>query len=285
MLTPTGRASAKAQILDLLSAARKTRDVSMGETTAKINALRYALDQFGANILDYYGAMEKFLPGFFRTHLARKGERTKDKVEKQIVEQMLSEQEGVQLVALLMQCIESRTRRAQFLQRHFKKEKAREAFKSEVKQIQATHMQLARTFDTTATKYERVFSVNTFLTHYGSDVNNEETLKLLGDIDLNDEGDLTLVAPPDAPTEILREGDPALEADISEDYIIVKTGVDVPDNPPLYPAMPEDLEYAEDNHHGQPDSLHSYEEEEYVEVEEGYDHIIAQTPIHEPGKN
>ena len=73
ILTPGGRTEAKRQVFKLLSDARKTRDVSAGETASKINALRYAQDQFGANILDYYGAMENFLPGFLKEHL-RNGE-------------------------------------------------------------------------------------------------------------------------------------------------------------------------------------------------------------------
>lgn len=203
MLTPSGRTEAKRQILELLSDARKTKDVSAGETASKINALRYALDQFGANILDYYGAMEKFLPGFLKERL-RNGEKTKLKIEKKTVDALLSEEHGSQLVALLMQCIESRSKRSGFLSRHFKKDKAKDTFKAQVKQVQATHMQLARTFDETATKYERVFSVNTFLTHYGSNVDNKEgTLQMLGQVEINEDGEMMVTAPPDAPTELI----------------------------------------------------------------------------------
>ena len=95
------------------------------------------------------------------------------KFEKKTVDALLNEEHGSQSVALLMQCIESRSKRSGFLSRHFKKDKAKDAFKAHVKQMQATHMQLAGTSDETATKYERLFSVNTFLTHYGSNVDNK----------------------------------------------------------------------------------------------------------------
>jgi len=69
------------------------------------------------------------------------------------------------------------------------------AFKAHVKKVEATHMQLASTFDAAATKYEKRFNVNTFLQHYGTNVDGKQTLEMLGDIDLNDEEDPSLPAP------------------------------------------------------------------------------------------
>lgn len=289
MLTPRGRRDAREQILELLATARRTRDVSISETAAKINALRYALDQFGANILDYYASMERFLPKFLKTHV-KKGEKTKDKVEKAVVQHMYERPSGAQLVALLMQCIESRSRRTQFLARHFRKEKLRDAFKQDVRQIQATHMQLARVFDQTSNKYERVFSVKTFLNHYGANVNNEETLNLLGDIDLNDEGDLTIAAPADAPTEMLPESDPAFQNE-DEDFLFVRTAEDdaapqiaAPPAPQGGVIMPPpEYDYGDAGPGAPSDSPETYTDDDddaYVDVAGGHEYVQDQNGHH-----
>lgn len=240
MLQPRARSDAKQQIRELLYSARKTRDVATGETTAKINALRYALDQFAANILDYYSEMEKFIPKVFKTHL-RNGEKEKEKLEKRMLDQMLKEPHGHVMAALLMQCIESRSRRSEFLSRNIKKNSARDDFKIQVKKVQGTHMQLARTFDETATKYERRFSVTTFLQHYGANVNgDEDTLQMLGDVDLNDEDDVIIREGENMPENanaqfIYLEGnEPPAEA-VPDDHV-VKTLYDAPEPPPRLPV-------------------------------------------------
>eukprot|EP00177_Eucheuma_denticulatum_P005491 GFKZ01009983.1.p1 GENE.GFKZ01009983.1~~GFKZ01009983.1.p1 ORF type:complete len:378 (-),score=83.02 GFKZ01009983.1:1716-2849(-) len=190
LLSVRGRTDAKMQIMDLLEAARKTRDVATGETSAKIVALRYALDQFGANILDYFAAMEKVVPKILKKTL-RHGQRDKDKLEKKLFERLLQQNHGGMLAALLLQCVESRTKRDDFVHRCLRREKDRAAFRQHVKRVEMTHMQLARTFDMVAMRYERRFNVNKFLERYdeNADKQREMTLAMLGDMDLDDEGD------------------------------------------------------------------------------------------------
>lgn len=189
LLSVRGRREARATIMDLLETARKTRDVATGETAAKIVALRYALDQFGANVLDYFSVMEKFVPKLLKGTL-RKGHKDKDKLEKKLFDMLLSESHGSILAALLLQCIESRSRRAEFVNKCIRKERDRAAFRSHVKRVEGTHMQLARCFDDISTKYERRFNVNTFLERYEEHAHEQAqmTLAMLGDVDLNDEG-------------------------------------------------------------------------------------------------
>ena len=187
LLSVRGRHHAKTHILELLSTARKTRNVATGEITAKINALRYALDQFGANMLDYFAAMERFVPKLLKKAI-RNGTKEKEKMEKKVFEYMSQQPHGAMLAALLMQCIESRSKRHDFLTRNIKKEKDRISFKEHVKKVEATHMTLAPAFDTVATKYERRFNVSTFLQHYASNADAKQTLEMFGDMDINEEG-------------------------------------------------------------------------------------------------
>eukprot|EP00171_Calliarthron_tuberculosum_P017992 IDg17992t1 len=150
-----------------------------------------------------------------------------------------------QHVASLMQCIESCTLRNEFLERHCRREKARTAFKDSVRQIQATHMDFARVFNITA---------NTIMA---------QTLNLLGDPDLNDEGDLTVMVPPDAPGEMRNTVDLDDQV-VSDDYIIVKTA----DDDAVYlgnvipPPMIADTA---------PTFPKSMESDEYIDVEDVYD--------------
>lgn len=184
LLSARGRREAKAHVVDLLSDARKTRDVVTGETVAKVNALRYALDQFGANILDYFSAMERFAPKLLKKAV-KHGEREKQKLERKMFEFVLSQPQGAMLGALLTQCIESRNRRKDFIDRNIRKDKHRAQFRAHVKSVENSHMQLARTFDHLATQYERKFNMNTFVQHYDANKDGKQTLEMFGDIDIN----------------------------------------------------------------------------------------------------
>lgn len=194
LLSVRGRRAAKEQVLQLLSVARKTRDVATGETPAKINALRYALDQFGANILDYFAAMERFFPKLLKKAV-RNGEREKNKTERKLFDHVLKLPHGAVLAALLMQCIESRTQRRDFLERNLKKESLRTKFKADVKRVENTHMMLATTFDKLALQYERRFNVQTFVEHYDASGDAKETAALFGDMDINYDGPSKITVP------------------------------------------------------------------------------------------
>lgn len=187
LLSVRGRKNAKEMVLDLLDTARKTKDVSKGETMAKIHALRYALDQFGANILDYFAAVEKFVPKLFKKTL-RNGPKEKLRTEKKLFEHMLAQTHGAMLASLLLQCVENKTKRAEFVKRNIRKERDRVSFREHVKNVESTHMVLARAFDDVAGRYERRFSVSTFLQHYDAGADGQMTLAMLGDVDINAEG-------------------------------------------------------------------------------------------------
>lgn len=180
------RMSAKNKILDLLSAARKTRDVATSETRARINALRYALDRFGEAILAYFSLTEGFMPKLFRAGL-KNGPKEKMRMERRLFDYMLRQPHGGMLGALLLQCIDSKERRADFLQRNIRKEKERDLFKEHVRTVENRHMHLSTAFDNVASKYERVFSVQTFMEGSQADPDAGRGLQMLGDIDLNAE--------------------------------------------------------------------------------------------------
>ena len=178
-----GRQPARANILDLLSKARKTRDVATGEIPGKIKALRYALDEFGKHILHYFSAMETLVPKLFKRSMRpRTGNKENERYQKNLFEFLLQQDHGAMLAALLMQCIESRSKRHDFVQRHLKR-RERDSFKQHVKMVEAKHMQLASTFETVATKYTKRFNVKKFLEVYrkNADQVGNETLALLGD--------------------------------------------------------------------------------------------------------
>ncbi|CDF37306.1 unnamed protein product [Chondrus crispus] len=190
LLSLRGRDVAKTRIRELLADARKTRDVATGATRAKINALRFALDQLGANLLDYFAAMEKFVPKLLKKAL-RNGPKEKDKVEKKMFEYLYAQPHGAMLGALLLQCIESRSRRAEFVNRNIRKKNDRASFKLHVKKVEASHMRLALAFDDVANKYERRFNMSTFVKHYDANTDGyaQETLAMFGDMDINAEGE------------------------------------------------------------------------------------------------
>ncbi|CAN8067360.1 unnamed protein product [Agarophyton chilense] len=185
LISVRGRVNAQQRIFELLHTARNTRDVATGETVAKINALRYALDQFGANVLDYFAAIERFAPKLFKKAL-RNGQRQQIKLENKMFDFVHRHQHGSILAALLMQCIESRTTRQQFVDRNLKK-KQRVQFIIDVKRVENTHMTLAPAFDDAASRYEKRFNVHKFLQHYDAQGDSKLTLAMLGETDMNAE--------------------------------------------------------------------------------------------------
>ncbi|KAI0567574.1 hypothetical protein FGB62_1g527 [Gracilaria domingensis] len=188
LISVRGRVNAQQRILELLATARKTRDVATGETVAKITALRYALDQFGANVLDYFAAIERFAPKLFKKVL-RNGQRQQHKIENKMFEFVQRHEQGSMLAALLMQCIESRTTRQQFVERNLKK-RQRAQFMVDVKRVENTHMRLAAAFDQAATNYEKRFNVAKFLQHYDAQGDSKVTLAMLGENDINAESEV-----------------------------------------------------------------------------------------------
>lgn len=184
LLSARGRKEAKTHVLDLLSAAIKTQDVATGKIPAKINALRYALDQFGANILDYFAAMEKFAPKLLKKAL-KNGIKEKTKLERKLFDFVVSQPQGETFAALLTQCIERRSRRKEFVDRNIRKERVRVQFRAHVKNVEASHMQLARAFDDAAQQYERRFNARTFVEHYDATNDGKQTLEMFGDMDIN----------------------------------------------------------------------------------------------------
>lgn len=182
LLSVRGRKEARTHVGELLEGARKTRDVATGETSAKIHALRYALDQFGGSILDYFAAMERFAPKLFKKAV-KNGVKEKLKLERKLFDYV--REKGDTFAALLMQCIESRSKRSEFLERNIKKDKVRNEFRAHVKSVESTHMQLARTFDSVAVKYERRFNVKKFMEHYDASTDASKTLEMFGNMDIN----------------------------------------------------------------------------------------------------
>lgn len=289
LLSVRGRREAKSHVLDLLSDARKTRDVATGENIAKVHALRYALDQFGANILDYFSAMEKFAPKLFKKSI-KNGEREKLKIERKMFEFVLSQPHGAMLAALLTQCIESRNRRRDFIERNIRKDKLRAQFKTHIKSVEGTHMQLARIFDRVASSYERKFNVRAFVKHYDEANHGKTTLEMFRDVDINyepvdnEEGEIGGSAAEHADGEHEPRAEQVTAGDGDEHYQGVGLDEDIievhADDDGLV-----DIEHAdhiinqteEDEDAGR--SVESKEEEDDEDDDEDYDVIEVQVPI------
>lgn len=216
LISVRGRVTAQQRIFDLLKTARKTRDVATGETVAKINALRYALDQFGANVLDYFAAVEKIAPKLFKRTL-RNGQRQQIKIEHKMFEFVHRHEHGAMLAALFMQCIESRTTRQAFLERNLKR-RQRADFILDVKRVENTHMRLAAAFEDAASKYEKRFNVNKFLQHYDAQGDSKMTLAMLGENDINAESAQVVVDNKNAVEDEDSAPGVALDDDVLEVY-------------------------------------------------------------------
>lgn len=187
-LVPVQRLSTQNGVLDLLSAARKTRDVATGETPARIAALRYALDRAGEAVLAYFSASETALPPLLRAGL-RRGPRDAARAERRFFDALLRRPHGGTLGALLLAGLDRKAARAAFLERNMKSEKERGRFRDHVRLVEARHMRLAPAFEEAAARYERVFSVHLVMDDDGEEAEAERAygLRLLGDVDLNAE--------------------------------------------------------------------------------------------------
>lgn len=89
------------------------------------------------------------------------------------------------LAAFLIQYIESLSRRKDLLKRNLRKKKMRTQFKSQVKSVEETHMQLSRAFDRVARLYAKRFIVRAFVEHYHAGNYFKQTLEMFGGMDIN----------------------------------------------------------------------------------------------------
>jgi hypothetical protein len=178
-LTALQRSATKHAITDLLSAARKTRDVATGETRARIKALRYALDNFGNALLAYFNDTEAVIPDIL-AYRSKKPSRELARVERATFNHVLNQPHGGLLATLLVRSIDSRVVCDEFLRRNIKRAKERDAFTSHMAVVRAHHMNLPPAFDDIASRYERIFSVETFLVHCEPDDHNHQRHALSG---------------------------------------------------------------------------------------------------------
>lgn len=156
------RVETKRAITLLLYAALETRDASETETRARIVALRHALDRFGQALLAYFSLKEAFIPELFRRGL-KHGPKEKDRFERSFFSFLLDRPEGAMLAALVLQCIESKELRVDFVKRNVRKSKERKLFQDHTTTVETRHMRLPLAFHHVATRYERLFDVNAFM--------------------------------------------------------------------------------------------------------------------------
>lgn len=171
------RNEAKRHISLLLHAALETRDASESETRARIIALRYALDRFGEALLAYFSLKEDFIPNLFRLGF-RHGAKEKEKFERTFFTFLLHRPQGGMLAALILQCIESKDLRADFVKRNVRKSKERKLFQHHISTVESRHMRLPLTFHHVATRYERMFDVIAFTNASAANPNTARGLDL-----------------------------------------------------------------------------------------------------------
>lgn len=143
-----------------------------------LNNIGIALDSFAKKTLDYFTEKEDFLPKLLAK--AIRGSREKTKYEQRLLTFLLEKPKGHQMVAILLQTLFSADVRAEFISRHFPREEQKTTLLKALSETETGILSLPKVFDAAAKKYERRFSLGTFIEHYGQDRDEEAQTEVVG---------------------------------------------------------------------------------------------------------
>lgn len=171
------RIGLKNELFLLLDEALKYRFTN-SPSMETLNNIGIALDSFAKKTLDYFTEKERNLPRLLQK--AIRGSREKTKYEQRLIAFLLEKPKGHQMLAILLQTLFSADVRAEFMTRHFPRDEQKATLQKALSETEAGVLSLPKVFDTAAKKYERRFSIGTFMEHYGQDRDEEAQTELIG---------------------------------------------------------------------------------------------------------
>jgi hypothetical protein len=171
------RMELKAELFAALDEAMKYR-FTHSPSMETLNCVSQALDGFAKKTLDYFAEKEAALPKLLAK--AIRGSREKTKFEGRLLNYMLEKPKGHQMVAILLQILFSADVRAEFIGRNFQRDEQKGAVEKALQEAEGGILALPRVFEEAAKKYERRFSIGTFIEHYGQDRDGEAKTEVIG---------------------------------------------------------------------------------------------------------
>jgi hypothetical protein len=160
------RGRLKRELCDALDEAMKYR-FTHSPAVETVGSVTAALDRFGKKALDYFSEKEHELPKLLAK--AIRGSKEKTRFEARLIAFFLTKPKGQQLVVLLVQTLFSADVRVEFIGRHFETDDQKCALEKALFETENGLLQIPKAFEDAAQKYERRFSIGTFIEHYGQD--------------------------------------------------------------------------------------------------------------------
>lgn len=182
-LYPDKRRLTKRRIEDLLSKINTSNDV-LTPTTNTAAGIQFKVDKFASCILDYYVHKERVLPKLIATSIA--GSRLRTKLEHKLIRFFAQLGDEFYYTALLAAPLRSDEVRQEFVRTHFPGSKKKVSFQSYVRDVEDVFFGVSTAFERALRKYESRFSIDEFLSMYGTEPDLGAELGLLA-VDL--EGD------------------------------------------------------------------------------------------------
>lgn len=167
----------KKELFGLLDEALKYR-FTHSPSIETLNNIGTALDAFSKKTLDYFTEKETSLPKILAK--AIRGSREKTKYEQRLITFILEKPKGHLMVAILLQTLFSTEVRAEFISRNFPRDEQKATLYKALSEAESGILSLPAVFDMAAKKYERRFSIGTFMEHYGQDRDEEAQTELVG---------------------------------------------------------------------------------------------------------
>lgn len=170
------RASTKKEIVKQFDDVLRKRHLVL----PSIDTLGSLLESFDASsrlMLGYFREKEEVIPGVLEK--SPRGEKDKTRYESRLIDLLLQRPRGQLLVALLAHALVNPDVRRDFVERHFEGKEQRQRFFQSVASVSRDVLPVADAFQKAAAKYERAFSMGTFMEYYGQDRDHEATTELV----------------------------------------------------------------------------------------------------------
>lgn len=174
-LHPDKRRLTKRRVVDLMCNINISNNAT--PTTETAIAIQSKVDKFASSILVYYVQKERLLPKLISTSLI--GSRLRTKMEQRLIRFFAQLDDEFYYTALLIAPLRSEEVRQEFVRTHFPGKKKKKLFESSVRDVEDVLFGVTAAFERASRKYELRFSMDEFLSMYGTEADHGDESALI----------------------------------------------------------------------------------------------------------
>lgn len=175
-LYPVKRGLMKRRIVDLLIDVCNIENGHVPSTEIAVT-VQNKVDKFAGLLLDYFVQKEKLLPKLIESSIFGSRERTR--LERRLIKFFARLGDEYYFTAILVAPLKNMEVREAFIKTHFPSTKSKALFHIAVREVEDVLFGVAEAFDRAAQKYSKRFSVEEFMSMYGTETDIHDEFGLL----------------------------------------------------------------------------------------------------------